>query len=55
MSKDCDMIIGYIANDRMFVVLDCFFNGKITDMVLINSLSERRLGLQCPGRDAVAC
>lgn len=28
LSKDCDMIIGYIANDRMFVVLDRFFNGE---------------------------
>lgn len=32
------MIIGYIANDRRFVVLDRFFNGKITDRALINSL-----------------
>ena len=39
LSKNCDMIIGYIANDRMFVVLDRFFNGEITDMALVNSLS----------------
>ena len=26
LSKDCDIIIGYIANDRMFIVLDRFFN-----------------------------
>ena len=26
MAAGCDMVIGYIANDRMFVVLDRFFN-----------------------------
>ncbi len=46
MSKGCDMIIGYIANDRMFVVLDRFFNGDITDLALINSLSALKLGKQ---------
>ena len=45
-SKNCDMIIGYIANDRMFVVLDRFFNGEITDIALINSLSALKLGRQ---------
>ena len=30
LSKGCDMVIGYIANDRMFVVLDRFFNGEIS-------------------------
>lgn len=39
MADGCDMIIGFIANDRMFVVLDRFFNGEITDAALINSLS----------------
>ena len=30
LSKDCDMIIGYIANDRMFVVLGSLFSmGKL--------------------------
>ncbi|MCI8364356.1 MAG: DUF3990 domain-containing protein [Eubacterium sp.] len=46
LSKDCDMIVGYIANDRMFVVLDRFFNGEITDLALINSLSALKLGKQ---------
>ncbi|MDE7358395.1 MAG: DUF3990 domain-containing protein, partial [Lachnospiraceae bacterium] len=32
LCKDFDMVIGYIANDRMFVVLDRFFNGEITDL-----------------------
>lgn len=46
LSKDCDMIVGYIANDRMFVVLDRFFQGDITDLALINSLSALKLGKQ---------
>lgn len=40
------MIIGYIANDRMFIVLDRFFNGEITDLALVNSLSALKLGKQ---------
>ena len=28
IATGCDMVIGYIANDRMFVVLDRFFNGN---------------------------
>ncbi len=54
-SKDCDMIIGYIANDRMFVVLDRFFNGEITDMALINSLSALKLGKQYVALTEKAC
>ena len=46
MAAGCDMVIGYIANDRMFVVLDRFFNGEITDLALINSLSALKLGKQ---------
>ncbi|MDD6036101.1 MAG: DUF3990 domain-containing protein [Lachnospiraceae bacterium] len=46
MSKGYDMIIGYIANDRMFIVLDRFFNGEITDLALVNSLSALKLGKQ---------
>ncbi|HIT64501.1 MAG TPA: DUF3990 domain-containing protein [Candidatus Ventrimonas merdavium] len=37
--QGCDMIIGAIANDRMFIVLDRFFHGEITDTALIHSLS----------------
>ena len=39
MAVGYDVIVGYIANDRMFVVLDRFFGGEITDTALINSLS----------------
>ena len=55
LSKDCDMIIGYIANDRMFVVLDRFFNGEITDIALINSLSALKLGKQYVALTEKAC
>lgn len=55
MTKDCDMIIGYIAGDRMFVVLDRFFNGEITDTALINSLSALKLGKQYVALTEKAC
>lgn len=55
LCRDCDMIIGYIANDRMFVVLDRFFNGEITDMALINSLSALKLGKQYAALTEKAC
>ena len=55
LNKGCDMIIGYIANDRMFVVLDRFFNGEITDLALINSLSALKLGKQYVALTEKAC
>lgn len=55
LCKDFDMIIGYIANDRMFVVLDRFFNGEITDLALINSLSALNLGRQYVALTEKAC
>ncbi len=55
MAKGYDMIIGYIANDRMFVVLDRFFEGEITDSALINSLSALKLGKQYVALTDRAC
>ena len=55
MAYGCDMIIGYIANDRMFVVLDRFFSGEITDTALINSLSVLKLGKQYAAVTEKAC
>lgn len=55
MTDGCDMVIGYIANDRMFVVLDRFFNGEITDTALINSLSALKLGKQYVALTEDAC
>lgn len=55
LSKNYDMIVGYIANDRMFVVLDRFFNGEITDNALIHSLSALKLGKQYVALTEKAC
>ena len=55
LSNGYDMIIGYIANDRMFVVLDRFFNGDITDLALIHSLSALKLGKQYVALTEKAC
>ena len=46
MLKDYDVIVGSIANDRMFYVLDNFFQGNITDRALVMSLSALQLGEQ---------
>ena len=50
-----DLIIGSIANDRMFYVLDNFFTGVITDTALVNSLSALRLGKQYAAVTKKAC
>ncbi len=55
LSQDCDMVIGYVANDRMFVVLDRFFHGEITDEALIHSLSALKLGKQYVALTEKAC
>ena len=44
--ENVDVFKGYIANDRMFVVLDRFFDGNITDVALVESLSALKLGIQ---------
>ena len=45
-TENKDLVIGNIANDRMFFVIDNFFIGNITDEALINSLSALELGKQ---------
>jgi hypothetical protein len=55
MDKNCDIVIGSIANDRMFYVLDNFFLGNITDMALVNSLSALKLGKQYVATTQGAC
>ncbi len=45
-TENKDLIIGNIANDRMFFVIDNFFMGNITDVALVNSLSALQLGKQ---------
>ncbi|MBR7126417.1 MAG: DUF3990 domain-containing protein [Prevotella sp.] len=50
-----DLVIGSIANDRMFYLLDNFFMGNITDMALVNSLSALKLGKQYVATTEKAC
>ena len=50
-----DLVIGSIANDRMFYVLDNFFMGNITDAALVNSLSALKLGKQYVATTENAC
>lgn len=50
-----DVIIGSIADDRMFYVLDNFFLGNITDLALIKSLSALQLGRQYVAVTQKAC
>ena len=40
------MIVGSIANDRMFYVIDNFFIGNVTDSALVHSLAALQLGKQ---------
>ena len=55
MLKDFDIVIGDIADDRMFYVLDNFFLGSITDLALIKSLSALQLGKQYVAITQKAC
>lgn len=41
-----DLIVGSIANDRMFYVIDNFFIGNVTDSALVHSLAALQLGKQ---------
>lgn len=55
MTDGCDMLIGFIANNRIFVVLDRFFKGEITDVALLNSLSALKFGKQYVALTEKAC
>lgn len=50
-----DVIIGYIANDRMYKVMKNFFEKEITDVALIHSLSALDLGIQYVCKSKKAC
>lgn len=50
-----DLAIGSIANDRMFFVIDNFFQENITDIALVNSLSALQLGKQYVALSERAC
>lgn len=55
MSIGHDVVVGSIANDRMFYVLDNFFLGNITDKALVMSLSALQLGKQYVAITEKAC
>ena len=55
IAKEYDVIVGSIADDRMFYVLDNFFLGIITDKALVMSLSALQLGEQCVAITEKAC
>ena len=50
-----DVITGKIANDRMVVVLDWFFQGFISDVGLLAALQALNLGDQYCAKTDVAC
>ena len=55
MADGYDVILGYIANDRMYRVMKSFFEKEITDVALIHSLSALDLGLQYVCKSQKAC
>lgn len=55
MADGYDVIIGYIANDRMYTELFRFFNKTLTDAALINCLSALDLGKQYVAISEKAC
>ena len=55
MSNGYDVVVGSIANDRMFYVLDNFFLGNITDKALVMSLFALQLGKQYVAITEKAC
>ena len=57
LSAGKDMVIGSIADDRMFFVMQEFFNNRITDIALVESMRGLKLGLQyvCINQHACNC
>ncbi len=50
-----DMVVGYIANDRLYTELTRFFNGDITDVALMNCLVALDLGKQYVAKTQKGC
>lgn len=44
--KDIDVVVAPIADNTMYITLDDFISGKITDLQCLNALSANRLGKQ---------
>ena len=55
MAEGYDIIVGYIANDRMYTELSRFLNKTLTDVALINCLSALDLGKQYVAISEKAC
>lgn len=55
MADGYDIIIGYIADDRMYTELSRFFNKTLTDVALIHCLSALDLGKQYVAISEKAC
>ena len=55
MADGYDVILGFIANDRMYRVMKSFFEKEITDVALIHSLSALDLGRQYVCKTKKAC
>ena len=55
MTLDKDLIIGNIADDRMFFVMDRFFGGDITDKELVSTLSALEICKQYVAVSQKAC
>ncbi len=50
-----DLVVGYIANDRMYTELARFFRGDISDAALLHCLSALDLGKQVVAVSEKAC
>lgn len=55
LDAGCDLVIGKIADDWMFIVLDRFFQGEITDAALLQCLTALDLGTQYVAISQKAC
>lgn len=55
LCENKDIMIGSIANDRIFYVLDNFFQGIITDLALVKSLAALQLGRQYVAVSQIGC
>ena len=54
-SDGYDVLVGHIANDRMYTELARFFNGTITDTALLKCLAVLDLGRQYAAVTQKAC
>lgn len=55
LCNEYDVVSGYIADDRMYKVMKNFFDGQITDIALISSLSSLDLGKQYVCKNQSTC